>query len=116
MALGRIALAISYVILSITPAMPYCYEPSFSQSPPDAPSRYKKPDVPFCLSSYSYSGEHTCDTWELDAYKEEVSDFIDSLNDYLSEAVSFAENAQGFASEVETYAKCEAKEVSQQHE
>lgn len=116
MAHGHILLAFGCLLLTATPAMSYCFEPSFSESPPGAPGSYDKPDVPYCLSGYAYSGKHTCDTWELEAYKDEVSDYIDSLNDYLSQAASFAQLANSYAVEVRAYAECEAEEVSRQHE
>ncbi|MFC4215542.1 hypothetical protein ACFP4H_02130 [Pseudophaeobacter arcticus] len=127
------------VALTVSPqsALAYCSEPSFyssepefSGSEPSAPPSYQKPDVPYCLSSYSYSGTHTCEEYELDAYFDEINEYIDDLNDYYKEALEFSEEARAFAEEANSfanevarhaddvlrYAKCEAEEVKQQHE
>ncbi|MEC8630585.1 MAG: hypothetical protein VXY73_10880 [Pseudomonadota bacterium] len=118
-------------------ALAYCSEPSFYSSEPEfygstpsAPHSYQKPDVPYCLSSYSYSGTHTCEEYELEAYFEEVEEYINYLNNYYKEALDFAEEANDFAeqaisfandvarhtNDVLQYANCEAQEVKQQHE
>lgn len=97
-------------------AYAYCSEPSFYEMQPTAPRTYTKPSVPFCLSSYSFSRTHTCSQWELDAYKREVADYIEDLNDYLSDAIAFADAATLYVREAESYARCEADEVSTQHE
>lgn len=94
----------------------YCSDPSFYQTAPVAPSSYSKPDVPFCLSTYSYSGTHTCDDWEVDSYLDEVKDYVRKLQNYADEANDFANTAIRFANEAMDYAKCEAKEVNTQHE
>lgn len=137
--LKRIFYFASLVICAVMPqsALAYCSEPSFysseptfSGSEPSAPSSYQKPDVPYCLSSYSYSGSHTCEDYELDQYFDEVNEYIDDLNDFYEEAVEFAEEAKAYAEQsaafangvrthaddVLDYAKCEADEVKQQHE
>ncbi|MCT4332777.1 hypothetical protein MU516_07835 [Paracoccus sp. YLB-12] len=129
----------SLVICALLPrsALAYCSEPSFysskpafSGAEPGAPSKYQKPDVPYCLSSYSYSGSHTCEDYELDQYFNEVNEYIDDLNDFYEEAVEFAEEARAYAEQaaefandvrrhaddVLDYAKCEADEVKRQHE
>ncbi len=94
----------------------YCSEPSFYQSAPDAPGSYSKPDVPYCLSTYSYSGTHTCDDWQINSYLDEVREYVRKLKNYADEANSFANTAIRFANEAVDYANCEAKEVNSQHE
>ncbi|WP_130406627.1 hypothetical protein [Thalassococcus sp. S3] len=108
----------------------YASEPSFSGHEPSAPSSFQKPDVPYCLSSYSYSGTHACEEYELNAYFDEVEEYVEALEEYYEEALSFAREAidyaneakafsneiQQFADEVLEYAKCEAEDVSTQHE
>jgi hypothetical protein len=64
------------LVLMPLPALAYCSEPSTSISLPDAPGSYVKPDVPPCLASYAFSGEHTCNEWELSSYQSEVEDYI----------------------------------------
>ena len=93
----------------------FCYEPSFYASTPTAPGSYSKPDVPYCLESFSYSGSHTCESWELDAYKRDVEEYVRKLNDYANEAVDVANRARRYALEAQDYAKCEADEVLDQH-
>ena len=94
----------------------YCSEPSFYKSAPDAPGSYSKPNVPYCLSTYSYSGTHTCDDWEINSYLDEVRDYVGKLRDYADEANNFANTAIRFANEAVDYANCEAKDANTQHE
>ena len=112
----RVGLVCLISLISVASAAARCSEPALYASPPDAPSSHRKPDVPFCLSTYSYTREHTCEDWELASYQREVSDYIDRLNDYLSEASDFAQQVNFYVSEVESYAHCEAKAVQSQHE
>jgi hypothetical protein len=97
-------------------ASAFCYQPSFSESPPDAPWSSSKPSVPYCLSSYSYTGKHTCDDWEVDSYFEEVNRYLRQLRDYADEAEQFANEAISYANEAIEYANCEGKDVRSQHE
>lgn len=101
--------------MAATEAAAYCSEPSFSETAPDAPGTYERPDVPYCLQEYRWSGRHTCDDWEIDSYQNEVNDYVDELNDYLSEVVAFANEATRYAQEADDYARCEAQEVVSQH-
>jgi len=111
------ALTVMVSIIGLTEqSHAFCSEPSFYQSAPDAPGSYSKPDVPYCLSAYSYSGKHTCDDWEIDSYLDEVADYVSKLRDYADEANNFANAAIRFANEAVDYANCEAKEVKTQHE
>lgn len=100
----------------INGAIAYCSEPYVFSTPPDAPSSYEKPDVPYCLQEYSYSREHSCESYEIDTYFDEVNDYIQKLNDYISEANNFASEAVQFANDVSDYARCEADDVKNQHE
>lgn len=97
-------------------AAAFCFEPSFHEIAPDAPGSFARPDVPYCLQEFSWSGRHTCDDWELDSYRNDVEDYVDKLNDYLREAVDFANAATRFAQDAEAYVRCEADEVLTQHE
>lgn len=99
-----------------TPAFAYCSEPYPPRvSLPDPPGSYSKPSVPYCLSSYSYSGRHSCDQWEIDAYKRAIDDYISKLNEFVNEAYDAAQAAIKFAKDAEAYAKCEASDVTSQH-
>lgn len=98
------------------PALAFCSEPSLSISAPSAPGTYDKPDVPFCLSGFSYSREHTCESWELESYKDEVEDYIRKLNDYANETVTLANRVRQFAMDAQDYVACESKDTLSQHE
>ena len=67
----------------------YCAEPS--------PPRYSpsKPIVPFCVNEYNNT--HTCDDWQinsyysdLDRYQFEVQNYVRKLQEYVDDAVEFA--------------------------
>lgn len=95
-----IAVAMLILVSASNPALAYCSEPTA----PDPPASYGRPDVPFCLSGYSYTGRHDCDQWEIDQYVSEVEDFQRKLKEYLEEVDAFTDDAVD-------YAKCEMNEV-----
>lgn len=109
-------LSAAAVVLYATSASAFCYPPSFNESMPDAPGSFTKPDVPFCLSEYRWNGYHTCDDWELNSYFDEVDDYIRDLESYYADVATFANVALAHADEALAYARCEANEVSSQHE
>lgn len=86
----RFALAVLVMAVLTTPAMPYCWEPSFNEDEPDPPGTYRRPSVPYCLRDYKWSRRHTCDSWEIDRYQREVEDYIDDVNTYIGEANDLA--------------------------
>lgn len=92
-------------------AAAYCSEPSTSSSPPSGPGSYSKPSAPYCMANYSYTREHTCDSWEIDSYIDEVNEYIRKLNDFSNEAQDYANEAINFANEAAEYARCEANDV-----
>lgn len=112
---GLVALAMGCLPAFAVPAHA-CSEPSFYGTAPDGPSSYEKPDVPYCLQDYRWSGRHTCDEWELNSYQREVDDYVRKLNDYIREANTFAEEAIAHAESAADYARCQAREVSTQHQ
>ena len=113
----KISILLVILILVIPTAHAYCFEPaSIRLHPPDLPSSYQRPDVPFCLSNYSWQGTHDCDDWEIDSYFDDVNNYIRLLNDYVQEAESFANKALLFMQETAEYAACEAEQVKTQHE
>lgn len=104
----------SISILSSTPVFAFCIQPSFFGI---EPSLFRSPpSVPYCLSAYSYTGAHTCSSWEIDSYLDNVNDYIHALNDFVREAQALAESAQAFAEDAFNYTVCEAEEVKTQHE
>jgi len=94
----------------------YCSEPSVRLSVPDAPGAYGRPSVPYCLSSYKWSGKHECDSWELDSYQRDIDEYVTRLNTYVEEANELARKAKRYADEAYGYAVCEAREASSQHQ
>lgn len=111
----RITLLAAIFVSASSQTWAYCYEPSVHFSPPDGPASYSRPSVPYCLNSYRFSGEHTCDQWEIDSYQRAVDEYVDQLQEYMNEAAEVAKKAVSFAEEVEEYARCEAEEVLSQH-
>jgi hypothetical protein len=106
----------SFLAVAATDAEAFCSVPSFYDSSPDAPGTFARPDVPYCLRELKWSGRHTCDDWEIDRYRSDVEAYVDKLNDYIREAVDFANAATRFAGDAGAYARCEADEVLTQHE
>lgn len=109
------AWVVSLFVLFSPSAWAFCSEPSAYITLPDAPSSFEKPRVPYCLSGFSYSGQHTCDSWEIDSYKRDVEEYVDKLQEYTDEALRAAQEAARFARDAEDYAACEVKEVVSQH-
>ncbi len=101
----RIASVIVMAFLAPDMAFAFCSAPSMYEDAPEPPGQYTKPDVPYCLSGYSYTRTHTCDQWELDSYIDEINEYISKLQDYTREAESFANAAAGFADEAFEYAR-----------
>lgn len=83
---------------------------------PSPPSSYEKPDVPFCLSTFSYTNEHTCESWEIDSYVGDVEKYVEKMRDYASEAVNHANKMREYALSAQAYASCEIEDVVSQHE
>ena len=91
LAINHSAICIFFgAVLSSNLAMAYCYEPSAPYSKP------YKPSVPYCVNEWA--GTHTCDEWEinnyysqLESYRSDVEYYIRQLNNYIDEAVEYAE-------------------------
>lgn len=88
----------------------------FNFGPPDPPGSFSRPNVPYCLSSYSYSASHTCEEWELDRYFSDIDAYVASLQRYLNEFNDFTREVASLSEDAERYANCEAKEATTQHE
>lgn len=112
----KLKLLVLFAFLVPGQAFAFCSEPYARLTIPTAPGSFNKPDVPYCLSSYKFSGSHTCDQWEIDSYKREIERYVDNLQTYVDEAYAVAKEASNYADEVQAYAECEAKEVSSQHQ
>lgn len=110
------SLAIVMLFCWAARASAYCYEPADPGDPPSLPSSYSKPDVPYCLSSYSYSGDHECSSWELDNYFSEVEDYQRQLRNFVRELESYQSDVEDYIDSAAAYAACEFEEVSNQHE
>ena len=83
------------LFLSVNQLMAWCSEPSVSYL--YTPT---KPSVPWCVNEWNNT--HTCDEWEIDsyysdieAYNNDVEDFIYQLNNYVDEAVEYARCRMG---------------------
>ena len=92
----RILNSIAFLLLSSVQSWAYCSEASFSESGPDAPGSYEEPNIPYCLQEYKWSGKHTCEDYEIQAYENDVEDYIRKLRDYVSEASNFSSSANSF--------------------
>ena len=80
----------AFLILFSQDVLAYCMEPSAPYSKPD------KPTVPFCVNEWA--GTHTCSDWEIDdynsqlrSYEYDVESYINQLNNYIDEAVAYAQ-------------------------
>lgn len=111
-------LLLSVVFISgaaVFPASAICISPSFYETPPNIylPS---KPSVPYCLGEYSYTQKHSCEPYEIEAYFDDVEEYIDELNNHHASLVDYANATADHANDYLNFAKCEAEEVSTQHE
>lgn len=106
-------------LLTLAPlsyAAAFCSEPSTWSSPPSAPGTYLKPSTPYCMADYSYTREHTCDSWEINGYIDDVNEYIRRLNNFADEAREYADNAISFSNEASDYALCEANDAKSELE
>lgn len=110
-AVSGAALVGALLLLSTDHGHAYCSEPSFSDNAPDAPGTYQRPDAPYCLNEYKYTGRHSCDQYEIDSFINEVNNYIRALNEYAENAAEFAREAETFANEASDYARCERDEL-----
>lgn len=117
--------AVAVTLLAAGPASALCFQPTFFERAPSAPMQpyLSKPRVPYCLSSYAYSGTHSCSKWEIDSYFDDVSDYVDDVKEYNDDVVRFANAAVAFANAASRYsdkvydfALCDIKDVNTQHE
>lgn len=97
-------------------AFGYCYQPSEPDDPPDLPGTYSKPSVPYCLSSYSYSGKHDCSNWELDSYFGDVEDYQRKLRSFVQDLEDYQAEVEDYIDAAAAYAVCEFEDVADQHE
>ena len=71
----------------------FCYEPSAPSAPYGGP-----PDAPYCFNEWNKT--HTCDSYEIDSW-------IDEVNDYIRDMANYAEEAQAYANEAVAFAQCQ---------
>jgi|GEM_PF-1433978 len=98
-------------ILASFDANAYCSEPSFFQNPPINGASYSKPSAPYCMSNYKYSGTHTCEDYQINAYVNEIDAYVESLRRFAQEANRFAEEAITFANNAVDFANCEIEDA-----
>ena len=86
----NVVFVISALLMGVSTAQAYCYEPS--------PPMYRpsKPMTPFCVNEWNNT--HTCDEWQinsyysdLDQYRYEVENYINDLQRYVDDAVDYAQ-------------------------
>lgn len=80
----------------------YCYEPSAPSAPYGGP-----PAAPYCFNEWNKT--HTCDSYEIDSW-------IDEVNDYIRDMVNYAEEAQAYANEAVAFAQCRIEEAKEPFE
>jgi hypothetical protein len=97
-------------------AMAFCIAPSMYEIPPTTPGSFSKPSAPDCLSGCSYTRTHTCESYEIDSYIDEINTCVGQLNSYASTARAFANSAINFANEAANCADCEAKDAKKELE
>ena len=82
-------IALMFIGAGVGSATAFCSQPSPPMFKPTPPR------VPFCVDTFSNT--HTCDTWEINSYNNdvetynrEVEDYIDNMQDYVDDAVAYA--------------------------
>lgn len=101
MRIGAIALAL---LLVPTSATAFCFEPT-APHPPGI-GVMLRPSPPYCLNSF---GSTPCESWEIDAYVNDVNSYIRQLSGMVDRANDFAREAARYADDVYDYAVCEAE-------
>ncbi len=109
------SMALIFLLHSAPAAHAFCVEPTFNTPRPEAPGPYRRPVVPSCLKTFKDTEKHTCESFEIAAYFDEVNTYIRQLNAYVLKSKNFAEDAANYSKEAIAYARCEAKEVKGQH-
>ena len=107
-----------FILNLLTPslALAYCSAPTMFEQPPSPPAQYTRPSLPFCLTDFSITRTHTCASWEIDMYVDEINEYIDQLNDYVNDAKIFGDTALNFADDASRYASCEADDIKSEIE
>lgn len=107
----RLCAAIGLVLLSAQHAQPYCAKPSASLffDFPEPPT--VRPTAPYCLLDFKYSGTHSCDEWEIDAYLNELETYRLRLVRYLNDVQEFVNTTDEMADQARRFADCSMKEA-----
>ena len=101
--LDKLCMDATFVALfSPSLANAYCYEPGAPSVPYGGP-----PDAPYCFNEWNKT--HTCDSYEIDSW-------IDEVNDYIRDMANYAEEAKSFANDAVAFAKCQIGEAKEPFE
>ncbi|MEL6566862.1 MAG: hypothetical protein AAFQ22_00485 [Pseudomonadota bacterium] len=71
------------------------------------PANYEKPEPPYCLLEFRFSGQHDCSRWEIDDYEAELFDFERRLREYLIEVDDYLRQVRNLAIDAEDYVDCQ---------
>ena len=93
-AIRTLRLAVTQAVL-LAPSLvnAFCSEPSAPSAPYGGP-----PDAPYCFNEWNKT--HTCDSYEIDSW-------IDEVNDYIRGMANYAEEAQAYANDAVAFAQCQ---------
>lgn len=91
----------------------FCSSPTapFDSLPPP-PSAFSQPREPFCLSDYKYTGRHTCSSWELESYFNDVEQYAEELRRFADDAKAYANEVIDYANDAVDYANCEISSLN----
>jgi hypothetical protein len=104
----RVLLAFIILISNSEAAWALCFEPSAPEAPGSL-FRPDKPSAPYCVNTVTNT--HTCDDWEIEAYKAELEQYRWEVNDYIRKLQNYISEAETFYNEVVDYAKCESSSL-----
>lgn len=86
----------------------FCSSPTAPfDSLPSPPSAFSQPREPFCMSDYKFTGRHTCSSWELDSYFNDVEQYAEELGHFADDARAYANEVIDYANAAVDYANCE---------
>jgi len=105
----------AFLCFSGQTASAYCFDPTFYAEPPTPPGAYSKPTVPYCLSDYAWSNEHTCESWEISSYFNDVEAYQSKLDAYVDELSTYVDEVANNVASAIDYAACEKSAVANQH-
>jgi len=104
----RVLLAFIILISNSEAAWALCFEPSARDAPLTI-YRPDKPSTPYCVNTVTNT--HTCDDWEIEAYKADLEQYRSEVNEYIRKLKNYISEAETFYNEVVDYAKCEVRNL-----